>query len=171
MVWNLAKIGTHLAFIQYYKIASGAEVEVDWDTSDVKYFNGGADLDAGDYRVYYEQGALGIVCGSPSNPYNDKYMIHATSFTGGGSRGIGCYIEHSSGTGDVLAPGAANGVYDTQADCEAANVGQYVNITHTGGKIGVWFYDYNWPDNFGGSPNPTFSLYKKGVKHLVKIGS
>jgi len=80
------------------------------------------------------------------------------------------YATNSAKTNVEIIDGNT-GAYSTQAACEAANAGTYIEYVHTGGPLGVYLNDLAsqsgigqvyqttyYPDHVAGSPNPTFGI-------------
>lgn len=113
----------------------------------VSYFNGGASLPAGYYKITYLTGGM-------------KYdILQPTVWQVNSSGSDGFRIVHSGGATTVEAP--PTGVYTSYANqtlLAAALTGAYRTFQHTGGTIGIYLLDADYSDNGAGSPNPTFEL-------------
>jgi len=116
------------------------------DSSTPTYWNDGDDLPAGAYRISYVTGAWK----SPG----DVWLVGDGVVAGGKARG---YYINTSGD-EVTFP--TSGLYSSQADAEVGTAGLFINIAHSGGKIGMFLWDSPYNDNTDGSPNPTFQLQK-----------
>lgn len=110
------------------------------------YFNSGASWPSGIYRVTYIEGAL---------RYNEMFdwglndsALHR--FT----------ILYNDGAAEAIAPSLDYQKLASQVAIEVHNAGQFVEFTHTGGKIGVFLEDFPYSDNVPGSPTPIFRLSK-----------
>lgn len=167
MTAHLMYIGSHLSYIRWYRLASNYAATTDALSSTVAYFNGGSSIAAGTYRVYYINGAMKFA--------TTLGWDLAATWYGSPNDQQGQFVKYNGGSNQVFIPTISDGNYTTQALCEAANAGKYVEITHTGGTIGVYCKDYYTPgpgpdghgDNVSGSPNPTFWLYQLGDSHLA----
>lgn len=106
----------------------------------VSYFDGGDNFAAGEYRIYYEAGAIEYGPGQ-------GYRVNAG--------GIGFYVAYDDGASEVQAPGTST-TYGTVAEVEAANAGLIVDIVHTGGTIGIYLGDSPYGDNTG--PGVTYRI-------------
>jgi hypothetical protein len=67
-------------------------------------------------------------------------------------------VVHSHGTVERI-PALADGCFATQAACEAANSGRFIEVNHAGGPIGVYCEDSVYYDNTNGTPSPRYQLW------------
>lgn len=119
-------------------------------TGVVANFAAGANLTAGRYRVAYLVGAYKL---NPNAPFGVQYNDNDAQIDGS----HGFYITDGA-SNVVRGPGLRTG-YQTQAQTETGNSGQYLYYDHVGGlPIGMYLLDGYYPDNVAGAPNPTFSL-------------
>ena len=111
------------------------------NTGAISWFMDGAIFAAGNYRINYVSGGLSytglLVAFSVQDPY---------------TAGNGFKIVYSGA--EVDSPGDDT-TFPTVLECEAHNSGDYVDIVHTGGKIGIYMKDSPIQDNRG---NVTFSM-------------
>jgi len=103
----------------------------------ISFFNNGASFAAGNYTISYVNGAFIAVPNGGYQVWN--YMIN---FSGG----------------NVGFLPASRGTYPNQAQAEAVNGGATLQITHSGGPIGMFLSDGFYGDNVAGIPNPTFQI-------------
>ena len=123
----------------------GLNVTPDIFSGTVSYFNGGAAIPAGNYRITYVRGALqyNVALGWALNLYRGGIWNGYLATYSGGT------IQFTAGTQSQFA---------SQAAVEAANAGASITIAHAGGLIGMSLLDNPYFDNLPGSPNPTFNL-------------
>lgn len=75
---------------------------------------------------------------------------------------FGFFLTYNGGSASVQAPGD-NNVYTSDTDCQAANLGSQITITHTGGNISIYLNDD--PGNYAGNSagfsigTPTWELF------------
>jgi hypothetical protein len=119
-------------------------------SSPIHYFGGAQSLPAGIYIVTYVHGAIDYSINN--NPR--RWTINKAAAPLSGYR-----IRHST---NVTIEGPVNGYdfFSTQAALEAYQAGASVTFEHTGGQIGMFLFDDNYPDNIGTNPRPTFRLNK-----------
>lgn len=121
------------------------DVVPDIFSSTVTFWNGGAALAAGTYRVSYVTGAMEY---APCFP-TPCWQVNAI--------GAGFHVKYNGGAGDVLFP-ASTTAFATEPPVYADNAGKFIEFTHTGGTIGIVLVDSPFGDNVAGTPNPTFKL-------------
>lgn len=106
-------------------------------------FAGGAGLPAGTYRISYVTGALRY---GPSFNFSVNFDVNYF------------YYITAGGADFNPAPGLTT-QYASQAACQAANAGLFVDVVISAGTVlGVRLLDGAYGDNIAGSPNPTFLL-------------
>ena len=121
---------------------------------EIVFYNDGADLPEGRYRVTYIDGCMKYA-GSQDwtiNAYED------------GS--IAWFLGTESGDRFVMLPGTvgyavSNGAYAEFEDCVDANLAvDPIEFDFDGGPLGVWLADSNYPDNVAGEDgrNPSWQL-------------
>ena len=121
----------------------------------VVYFNGGADLPAGPYRVTYVDGCMKYGGGQ-------GWTIHA--YADGSD--AWWLVGATSADKVVMPPGTVGwaigaGAYENFDDCVAANLAlPPLDFTFAGGPLGVWLQDSPYSDNLSGvdGRNPKWSL-------------
>lgn len=115
-------------------------------SSEIQWFSGdSSDFPEGLYEVRYVEGAMKY---NGSFGWSVNYSVTA-----------GFLVKYNDGANEVSAV-VITGDFVNQAAAEAANAGQKVQFTHTGGKIGIYLKDSPYNDNVEGDPNPTFTLVK-----------
>jgi hypothetical protein len=127
----------------------------------IVYFADGFALPAGAYEVIYEDGCMKYAS-------SQAWTIHAYNHAGFDHRWW--LIGESSEDRKVTLPGSVGitvggGGFATFDECVAANVGRApLSFEHTGGKLGVWLHDTNYPDNITGvdGRNPRWRLERIG---------
>jgi hypothetical protein len=127
----------------------------------VHYFQGGAPLPAGRYRVTYMDGCM---------KYNPAYgwTVHALAKRADGSGGHEWRLVGETTEDPILIlPGTRGGpwaggvTYANFDDCVEANLPlPPVEFDFAGGRLGVWLDDQPYDDNVYGldSRSPTWSL-------------
>ena len=114
------------------------------------YFSGGP-YPAGNYRVYYINGAMRYHNLPGSIYYPWRIHAHTDPATGN-------FRLHYDGQLQERAPGDDD-PYGTAAACIDANYGEFVEFqTASEGPIGIYFWDDPLPDNVPAPPAPTFCL-------------
>lgn len=116
----------------------------DYDSREPTYFNLGASFAAGTYRVSYDTGAL-------------KYA--GLSGDWGVAAGPASYrLHYNDGAATDFWPADVGGPFADKADAIAGQTGSFIDIIHTGGKIGMSFHDAPLDDNCTGNPSPRFTI-------------
>jgi hypothetical protein len=116
-------------------------------TGEVRYFNQGASVPAGRYRVAYTGGCMKF--GPPVNWTVHNFLAISWSLIG------------ETNTLSIAAlPGPVGVGYVNFDECVAAGLAiAPIEIEHTGGKLGVWLSDAPYTDNVPGEKgNPTWRL-------------
>jgi hypothetical protein len=122
----------------------------------VVYFDDGAQLPAGRYRVTYLDGCMKYAS-------TQDWTIHAYA---NGENAAWWLVGASTGDRVVVPPGTSgyatsNGAYATFEECVAANAALApIEFDFAGGKLGVWVLDSNYGDNVAGTDgrNPKWKL-------------
>lgn len=131
-------------------------------TGEVSYFASGESLLQGKYRVVYLKGALRY---STTNQKDKKWRINKTikDLARSGfnivNGNINKFSADKKGEFYAIAPGGFKG-YEGIYKPERRNARKFVDINHTGGKIGIFLNDNDYSDNLAGDPSPTFCLMK-----------
>jgi hypothetical protein len=126
------------------------------------WFNGGASFDAGCYLVRSCFGAWNFGGTDPTS----AWVVNRapTGFESPpGSEGHFVTVLYddgaSSATNNEAVPGSTG--YSSEKEAERAACSTYVSFQHAGGKIGVKFEEFYYPDNTLGTRNPTYALYRR----------
>lgn len=122
----------------------------------VVYFDDGAELPAGRYRVTYLDGCM-------KYSSTQDWTIHAYA---NGEAAAWWLVGATSAERIVVPPGTTgygtnNGAHATFDACVAANVAlEPIEFEFAGGKLGVWLLDSNYGDNLAGEGdrNPKWKL-------------
>jgi hypothetical protein len=132
---------------------------------EIVYFADGLEFPPGTYRVVYEDGCMKYAS-------SQAWTIHAYGNAGFDHRWW--IVGETTSDRKVKTPGTTGifvgaGGYETFAECVAANLSLSVPVTfeHSGGKLGVWLHDSNYPDNVAGEDgrNPRYRLERLGSCH------
>ena len=128
----------------------------------IVYFADGLAFPPGTYRVVYEDGCMKYAS-------SQAWTIHAYNNAGFDHRWW--IVGETTSDRKVRTPGTTGiyvgaGGYETFAACVAANLSLSAPVTfeHSGGKLGVWLHDSNYPDNVAGEDgrNPRYRLERLG---------
>lgn len=122
----------------------------------IVYFDDGAELPAGRYRVTYLDGCM-------KYSSSQDWTIHAYA---NGESAAWWLVGADSNDRIVVPPGTSgyatsNGAYATFDECVAANAALApIEFEFVGGKLGVWVLDSNYGDNVAGTDgrNPKWKL-------------
>jgi hypothetical protein len=129
---------------------------------EIVYFADRLEFPPGTYRVVYEDGCMKYAS-------SQAWTIHAYANAGFDHRWW--IVGETTSDRKVKTPGTTGifvgaGGYETFAECVAANLSLSAPVTfeHSGGKLGVWLHDSNYPDNVAGEDgrNPRYRLERLG---------
>lgn len=125
------------ALEQYY-----GEQTFNLSNANINYWASGAAIPAGTYRITYKRGAWRPWNGDPQGGWCviSKYP--------GSDPHYGGYIKYNNGAASIVAPGAIQH-FTSAILAESASVNAFIDITHTGGTIGIYLYDVPHFDNAG----------------------